>query len=124
MSQISSNDSLNLRESEQEGITVIAVIGEVDRANAGHLLDRLDSHLRSKTRYLILDLRLCTHLDSAGLSAMLGYVSRMRKGSGLAVAGPNSDLRRLFALVGLDGRRGFDIYEDVDEAIAGFLAAR
>lgn len=123
MNKKSGEESLELRESVREGIAIIAIVGEMERANVGYVLDRLDDHLRRNTRHLLLDLDRCPYLDSAALSAMLSYLTRMRKGSRLAVAAPNSDLLRLFAIAGLEGASGFDAYEDVDEAI-GAIASR
>lgn len=115
---------MELSESVHEGIPVIALAGETDRASVGHFLDRLDDHLRHNTRHLVLDLGRCTYLDSAGLSGMLSYVGRMRKGSRLAAAAPNADLRRLFAIAGLEGKKGFEVYESVDQGVAEMLAVR
>jgi anti-sigma B factor antagonist len=94
-------------------IPVLRVDGDVDMATAPELAAAVESHSGGYHSPLLIDLTGCPFLDSGGLNVLLQTVRQMDEQSWLGVVGPNSDLRRVFEIVGLTSDSRFRILDDL-----------
>jgi anti-sigma B factor antagonist len=62
---------------DPNGTTIVAARGEIDMSNAGSLRDALRSAAPNGD-LLVVDLTAVEYLDSAGLTALLDYLPRLR----------------------------------------------
>ena len=96
---------------------VLEVHGEVDMASAPALRRRVDAALGDGTSALVVDLCAADHLDSSGLSELIGAHQRLGAGGGrLALVVASGAMRRTFEVRGLD--RLLRLFGDRDEALA------
>jgi len=65
------------RSQDPNGTTIVAARGEIDMSNAGSLRDAL-RQAAPNGNILIVDLTAVEYLDSAGLTALLDYLPRLR----------------------------------------------
>jgi anti-sigma B factor antagonist len=101
----------------EAGHAVLAVTGEVDVHTAHTLRGRLADVVASGERALIVDLGGVQFLDSTGLGVLVGGLNKVRDAGGsLSLVCPHANLRKLFAVTGLD--RVFVIHPTVAAAIA------
>jgi anti-sigma B factor antagonist len=110
---------------EQEGWTVLAVVGELDLAVAPRVRQAGLQAVRPMTVPLtdppriVVDLSSTDFMDSAGLGVVLGVIRRARQAGGEAVVvlDPDSMPARTFAVLGLD--RVVATGAAVDDVVAG-----
>jgi anti-sigma B factor antagonist len=101
---------------DEAGHKVLVVAGEVDVHTAHTLRHRFAGLVASGVRTLIVDLGGVEFLDSSGRSALVSGLIKFRDVDGsLSLVCPRSQLRRVFAITGLD--QVFVIYPTVDAAI-------
>jgi anti-anti-sigma factor len=113
------NHTLRLAEiepSDQSGVRVVAVAGELDISNIGEL-ERATFALPNEALGAVLDLGSATYIDSATLGLVFKLCSRLgKRGQALCVVCANdSNARRVLDLAGFDRKR---THEDRDAAIA------
>jgi anti-anti-sigma factor len=86
-----------------DGVTVEPV-GEIDLATVDYVHAQIDA-ARTEARLVFLDLREVTFIDSAGVRLVLESSRELAADGGelVVVRGP-AEVRRVFDLVGLDGR--------------------
>ena len=65
------------RSQDPNGTTIVAARGEIDMSNAGSLRDAL-RQAAPNGNILIVDLTAVEYLDSAGLTALLDHLPRLR----------------------------------------------
>jgi anti-sigma B factor antagonist len=91
---------------EQEGWSVLAIVGELDLAAVPRVRQlALQAVLGDRDRpRVIVDLSSVDFLDSAGLGVVLGIVRRVRQAEGqvAVVLDPASPVGRVFSLLDLD----------------------
>lgn len=77
--------------------------GELDHFSADSVREMLDGLLEDRrVRYLVLDLREMTFMDSSGVGVIIGRYKRLAaRGGGVKVFGANRQVDRLFKLAGL-----------------------
>lgn len=98
-----------------EAIPVITLEGEVDVYTAPQLKQRMASLLDAGARAMVVDLAKVDYLDSTALGVLIGGLKRTKECHGnLLIVCPNSRIRRVFEITGLD--RIFELYESTDEA--------
>lgn len=89
--------------------------GEVDVYTAPQLKQQIISLLDSGVRHMTVDLSRVEYLDSTALGVLIGGLKRLRERDGtLDLICPNSRIRRIFEITGLD--KIFDIYSTPEEA--------
>lgn len=105
-------DLVRVERTGGDGVSILVVDGEIDLSNA----DELEQGLRAAAgaQRLIVDLTLCTYIDSSGLNALV----RATHGSGhqgavAVVARPET--RRILEIAGLEEL--FEVYASRDEAL-------
>jgi anti-sigma B factor antagonist len=83
---------------------IVAPAGEIDLATVDEVRAAIDA-ARAQTSLVILDLRQVTFIDSAGVRLVVeGAQELAAQGGELVVVRGGPDVRRVFDLVGLDGR--------------------
>jgi anti-anti-sigma factor len=106
------------------GVPVVWVAGELDLATRDQIEPRLAALSKGESA-LILDLRLCTFVDSSALALLARLQQEMSRRNGgspcLAVIAENPEVLRILELAGLD--RILPIVSDPDEAFAALRPA-
>ena len=99
-----------------DGVTVVAVRGEVDFGSAPRLRELLVSTAMEGNRNVVVDLRAVEFLDSTGLGVLVGALKRYRTlGGDLHLVISTSRIRSVFELTGLT--TAFPIHDTVGSAV-------
>jgi len=99
---------LEVVEVREPGRIRVRVLGELDLAGAPALSERLRSH-RERGTAVLLDLEGVDFIDMSGLRVVLSAAEQAsHDGGAFAVTRGSRSVRRLAALVELDGRSPFD----------------
>jgi anti-sigma B factor antagonist len=102
-------------QSHPTGPCLLAVDGELDYHTAPRLRAGLERVPMQAGTGLVIDLSALTYCDSTGISVLVSaYHQAKAAGMALALAGMNSDITRVFRVIGLD--QVFSSYESVDAA--------
>ena len=109
---------LGLDVDEHEGVTVLAVHGEVDVYTAPRLREKL-VELVAQGRYrIVVDLEGVEFLDSTGLGVLVGGLKRLRSHDGdLALVCTQHRILKVFEITGLT--KVFTIHDSVQAAVGG-----
>lgn len=95
--------SFTTRIDERNGVTRLALCGELDLAAAPTLVEELTALEREGVRAIMLDLRELTFIDSSGLHAIVqAYRRSQLNRHQLLLVGANPHARRLFELTGTE----------------------
>ncbi|MCK8432999.1 STAS domain-containing protein [Streptomyces sp. D2-8] len=89
---------------EREGDRVVAQLPEdVDLYTTPSVVTAVDALIDSGCRHLVLDATHTLHMDSTGVSALVGWYQRLDgAGGSLGVTGLHDGLLRMFTILGLD----------------------
>ena len=94
---------MDWHESEDKGIPVIHLNGEIDLQWSPDLRKILQSKLRKKCRGLVLDLGGVTYIDSSGLATIVEYLRDAGDFKGkIALANLQGSVRTIFEMVRLN----------------------
>lgn len=100
----------------QDNRTVVAAAGEIDLYTAPTLQAQLTDVIRDGPAQVVIDLSGVEFCDSTGMNVLLVALKRVRERDGsLVLAGPQSPVRRILEITGLD--TVFAVYPTVDEAV-------
>ena len=95
--------TLTTRIDARNGVTRIALTGELDMATAPILDDQLTGVEQGGSRTIVLDLRDLRFIDSSGLHALVrAYRRSETDGHRLLLVGANPSARRLFEMTGTE----------------------
>ena len=95
--------TLTTRIDARNGVTSIALTGELDMATASILNDQLTAVEQSDSRTIVLDLRDLRFIDSSGLHALVrAYRRSETDGHRLLLVGANASARRLCEMTGTE----------------------
>lgn len=97
-----------------DGLTVVALEGEIDLATAPGLKSKLTGLLSQGFGRFVLDLSDVRHMDSTGLGVVVGFRRRLANNALIVIAAATANVRAVIELTGLD----FQMFETVDEAVA------
>jgi anti-sigma B factor antagonist len=98
-------------------VVVIELAGEADLMAAPELRRHVDRAINRGATSLILDLSETTFIDSTTLGILVSALKRLRPGGGrVAVQCPDPNIRRVFAITGVD--RMLPVAGTRDEALA------
>ncbi|GAA3423784.1 STAS domain-containing protein [Streptosporangium sandarakinum] len=102
-----------------EGVSLLAVSGELDYTNAERFRHDLLGSIGSDRQHLVIDLAGLSFCDSTGIRVFLAIRKLVQdRGGNLAIADPHPRIRRIFHLTGLTN--AFAVHPTVEEAV-GFL---
>lgn len=101
--------SLAVSTHEQDGTTIVSVVGEVDVSCASTLRDALDEALASAPASLIVDLAEVPYIDSTGIGVLVGGAHRASDaGIAFAVTNPQRNVARVLGMLGVTEELGID----------------
>lgn len=87
---------------ERDGVTVVAITGDLDMGTAPQLLDTGTAEIDAGHNRLVLDLSGVTFCDSTGLGVFVRLKKRVDATQGaLALAGPTDNVRTILDVTGL-----------------------
>lgn len=108
---------MQARATEEDGVHIIALEGEIDLACSPELRELLHEHARARRPVLLLDFEGVNYVDSSGLATLVEYVRKTQDfGGRFALAQVNSRVRTILDLVRLS--EVFPIYQTLAEAKA------
>lgn len=109
---------LTLETRDADGVTVIAVAGEIDVYTAPKLRDRITELVGEGTYHLVIDMEGVEFLDSTGLGVLVGGLKKVRAHDGSLQLVCNQDrLLKIFRITGL--AKVFTIHASADALSAG-----
>jgi anti-sigma B factor antagonist len=112
---------LSLRTSELDGVTVVAVEGEIDVYTAPRLRDRITELVGEGSYQLVVDLEGVDFLDSTGLGVLVGGLKKVRAhGGSLQLVCTQERLLKIFRITGL--AKVFAIHGDANAAVASLAS--
>ncbi len=94
---------------------ILSVEGELDLASAPNLKWALTDLIDAGDTRLVVDLRRVSFIDSTALSVLVGIQMHLSPGTHLAIACADTNVLKIFELIGLDGT--FDIFATLDGAL-------
>jgi anti-sigma B factor antagonist len=106
---------------EERGRVVLLVVQEerLDAHNSGELKAQMARLFEEGKNNLIIDLQGVKFVDSSGLGAMVsGFKNASSRNGSLKLSGLQLQVKSMFELTRL--HRVFEIFPDVDEALASF----
>jgi anti-sigma B factor antagonist len=100
---------------ERQGVTIVALKGEVDLENSPAARKLLLESIDTATRILV-DLSGVTYIDSSGVASLVEALQASKKNdTGFALAATSEPTRRVLELARLD--KVFTIHETVDAGL-------
>lgn len=113
------HESLTVTAREKQGITVLEVNGRLSIANHEILHRHFTQLLNAGNKSILLNLAMVSHIDAAGLGALVRLVVAARAAGGkLKLAKPSEQVRRVLESTRLAD--AIEIYSGEDEAAASF----
>jgi anti-sigma B factor antagonist len=111
-------EPLAVTESDNDGVRLLEVDGELDLASAPQLCARLDAARAQRVRRLVVDLTRLGFCDSTGLRALMGASAEIRVDGGrfALVCPQDGPVARLFEVTGM--RERMPVYAERAEALA------
>jgi anti-sigma B factor antagonist len=107
---------LSCRSYVQDGVTVVAVSGEIDLATASEFRSVLVDAVAGGQGDLVVDLSEVTFMDSTGLGAMVSARRRLTlRGASMRLVSPAGGVRRILDVTKLD--QVIPIHDTVDAAV-------
>ena len=107
---------MNILEETRDGVCLISASGRLDSGSAGQLEAVLPPRVQSHER-VVLDLKDCAYVSSAGLRVLLlGAKAARSTGHRLALCGLSPSVREVFDISGFTAL--FTLEKDVDSALA------
>jgi anti-sigma B factor antagonist len=104
-------------------VRAAVVTGELDQATVPELKQALEPAIDAGSGSLLVDLSDCAFIDSSGLAALLATRERITATAGraFAVCCPDTQVRRLLEITGLD--RTVGLTDSRDDALLALRAA-
>ncbi len=110
---------MNITEREQNGVTIYSVEGRVDSEGAVDLDLALQAATADGKHKMVLEMAEVRYINSAGLRTLADILTQNQKAGGdLKLVNLHPKVQRVFQIIGFE--RFFNIYENVDEAVAAF----
>lgn len=102
---------MDIRLTNLRGVPLLEVKGEIDHGTCGDLDAALCSALAITDEIILMDLGQVGYIDSGGLSVIFSALKRLSPDGWLGLIEPNSNVRRLFELVGLYADPNVRVFE-------------
>ncbi len=108
---------LDLKTRNVDGVSVVAVKGEIDVYTAPRLRDRITDLVAAGGYRIVIDLDSVEFLDSTGLGVLVGGLKKVRAhGGSLQLVCTRERLLKIFRITGLG--KVFAIHDDIESALA------
>lgn len=108
---------LLIKESEKDGITVLAPEGELNLHTNASLRSAFDALYDKGVRKMVIDFDKVTYIDSVGLALMIEMLQRLGQNNGtLALANMGDKVKYLFEVAKIDMM--LSIFQSRNDAIA------
>jgi anti-sigma B factor antagonist len=113
---------MQARETEEDGVKIVSLEGEIDLACSPELREILHEHVVARRPTLILDFAGVSYVDSSGLATLVEYVRKAQEFRGqLALVAVTTRVRTILDLVRLS--EVFPIFATLAEAKAALAGA-
>ena len=110
---------MNIREREEQGVTVYDLEGRIDTEGALDLDMALQAAASAGKHKMVLDMSQVGYISSAGLRTLADILTRNREAGGdLKLVGLNRKVLRVLRIIGFD--KFFSIYDALEAALAEF----
>jgi anti-anti-sigma factor len=105
-------------EETSEALRAVSVFGELDQATAPQLSETLQRVIDGGVGAVLVDLSDCEFIDSTGLAVLVRAREEITAADArdFAICCPNSQVRRLLEITGIEAAMG--MYDTRDEALA------
>jgi stage II sporulation protein AA (anti-sigma F factor antagonist) len=113
---------MDIIETSLHGVPLLTVVGEIDHTIGAQLAEAARRAMGSSGSHILLDLELCSYVDSSGLDVIVGLVNQVGPSGWVGVVHSSRMVLRLFGLVGLTGCDAFRVFQSLDQA-SGAAAA-
>lgn len=115
--------SLDIRETDREGIAILALKGRLTVGEASTLRDQINQLIAKGRHNVILDLAQVDYIDSTGLGSMvICYTSVKKSGGALKLLNLNKRNIELLLLTKL--HTIFEVFSDEQDAVNSFFPDR
>jgi anti-sigma B factor antagonist len=115
--------SLQIKEHEREGVTILQTDGRITAKEAGDLRERISQLLARMRVNIVLDLKNADYLDSTGLGAMVICYNQLKQAGGsLRLLNVNRRNVELLALTKL--HTVFEVFTEEQDAVNSFFPGR
>jgi anti-sigma B factor antagonist len=114
-----SSISVEVRQEEKSGITLVDITGVVDTGTTLILDDRLSALLREKKYKLIFNMEKVTYVSSAGWGLFISLLHKTREhGGDIKLASMSNEVRNVFNLLAFSNL--IHAHKNVEEALDAF----
>jgi anti-sigma B factor antagonist len=115
--------SFEIRDSEREGVCVLALKGRLTVGESSTLRDKINEVLAAGHKNVILNLQHVDYIDSTGLGSMVICFTTLKKAGGaLKLVNPNKRNIELLLLTKL--HTIFEVFSDEQDAVNSFFPDR
>ena len=115
--------SLDIHETEREGIAILHLKGRLTVGEASSIRDNVNTALAAGKKNVIFDLGHVDYIDSTGLGSMvICYTTIKKQGGALKLVNPNKRNIELLLLTKL--HTIFEVYTEVQDAVNSFFPGR
>ena len=118
---MSGSESITISASDQDGIAILMVGGDVDLATVGDLDAAVSDALARTPKALVIDLTGVDFLASAGLQSLVATQQRIGTSAGFAVVANGPATSRPIQLTGLDSI--FALHPSLPDALSALRSA-
>jgi len=115
--------SLDIRETEREGVTILSLKGRLTVGEASSVREKVSEVLAKGCNKLILDLSEVDYIDSTGLGSMVICYTTIKK-SGGALKLVNLNKRNIELLLLTKLHTIFEVFSDERDAVNSFFPDR
>jgi len=104
----------------QDGVSVIAITGEIDGLSAPELETQLGQITENGATNIVLDLSEVPYISSAGLRVIISTAKFLRGNGTMVLASLRNEVQEILSMVGFDTILG--IFDDVPTAVQSINA--
>ena len=110
---------LTVERRDEGKVSILSISGSLDAVTASELKGHIETLLSQTRTRVVVDLEKLELIDSSGVAAIVSLFKRVRSLRGDVVIGKLAGQpAEIFRLLRLD--RAFDVFDDVESAIADF----
>ena len=112
---------LNITEElRKNNISILKLEGEVDVYTSPLLKEKIETLIKAKRPFIVLDLKGLSYMDSTGLGIMLAELMRVRNNGGnMVLVSPQKIIQKILRITNTDVY--LKIYQNYEEAIANLI---